>query len=238
MLAPIQMISSRVVVADEQTFVREGVRALLELHRGFVVVGEALNGDEALDRCHELLPDILITKAELPGMDGLALSQAITSEMPELKVLLFTAYSGKFSTESIFRAGARGCLNMDAHPEELVRALTTIQAGNLYIGTGTRPPPAAAATDNQTSTGLCSELSLLQRRVLELLANGFRNKDIAEALGTTIRTVENQREALMRRLGIKSVAGLTKHAIRTGVTSLNERLVPFPGPYSGSREAA
>jgi DNA-binding NarL/FixJ family response regulator len=121
---------------------------------------------------------------------------------------------------------------MDAHPEELVRALTTIQAGNLYIGTGTRPPPAAAATDNQTSTGLCSELSLLQRRVLELLANGLRNKDIAEALGTTIRTVENQREALMRRLGIKSVAGLTKHAIRTGVTSLNERLIPFPGPYS------
>ena len=207
-------------MADDHPVVRKGLQTCLAKQKNLRVVGEAVDGDEALRMARELSPDVVLMDISMPGMNGLAVTEVLHKEAPDMKVLILSVHSNK---QYIFRgilAGAHGYVSKEAPPEELLRAIESVYEGEPHfsedvrrdalnqfvIGGGKKPPFA--------------ELTSREREVLVQIADGKSNKEIADELGIGVRTIETHRERIMRRLNIHSVAGLTKYAIANGLISL------------------
>lgn len=184
------------------------------------MVGEAANGDEALQKALELLPDVVLMDIAMPRRDGLAVTQALRKAAPQVKVLVLSAHNNKDCMFRIIQAGAHGYISKEAPPEELVRAIESVHEGSAFFS----PEAAQAALNQLVSTGGKQEpfaaLTNREKEVLALIAEGQSNKEIASRLGIGVRTIETHRERIMRRLDIHSVAGLTKFAISKGLVSL------------------
>jgi two-component system nitrate/nitrite response regulator NarL len=212
----------KVLVADDHPVVRKGLQTCLAKQKNLRVVGEAVDGDEALRMARALSPDVVLMDISMPGMNGLAVTEVLHKEAPDMKVLILSVHSNK---EYIFRgiqAGAHGYVSKEAPPEELLRAIESVYEGEPHfsedirrdalnqfvIGGGKKPPFA--------------QLTSREREVLILIADGQSNKEIADLLNIGVRTIETHRERIMRRLNIHSVAGLTKYAIANGLISLDD----------------
>ncbi len=209
----------RLLVVDDHPVVRKGISACLGRHSNFEVVGEAGDGEAALSQARELAPDIVLMDLDLPQMDGLVVTEILRREQPRLKVLILSMHSSSESVLRIFKAGARGYVLKGASPEELVRAVETVQAGETFFS-----PEVARLALNQfvdrVGDRAADELTAREREVLMQIADGLSNKEIASRLNMGVRTVETHRERLMRKLNIHSVAGLTKYAIGRGWVTL------------------
>lgn len=210
----------RIVVADDHALVREGIRRVLDDVTGFEVIAEAGNGHEALDLVQETTPDVLLLDLTMPGLSGLEVTGRIRSESDRPRVLILSMHDEAAYVLQAVRAGADGyLLKDDAGPEMLRHAVEAIHAGESFFS-----PRAAAALAVSVRTVEEEEvrrpLDLLTSRevdVLRLLASGQSNKQMASALGIGRRTVESHRESLMRKLGIRTVAGLTRLALEQGL---------------------
>jgi two-component system nitrate/nitrite response regulator NarL len=212
----------RVLVADDHPVVRKGFRSCLADRPHLQLVGEAADGEEAARLARELLPDVALVDINMPRMDGLQVTALLRREVPKVKVLVLSGHSGADYVQRIIQAGARGYVLKDSSPEDLVRAIERLHAGDVffspqvaqlalrqYVGSGGEPQP-------------CDKLSRREREVLVQIAGGLSNKEIASRLGVGVRTIETHRERIMRKLKIHSVAGLTKFAITRGLISLDE----------------
>jgi len=186
------------------------------------IVGEACDGDEALRKARELKPDVVLMDISMPGMNGLTVTEVLRKEAPEVKVLILSVHSNRDYIFRVIQAGAHGYVSKEAPPAELLQAIESVFAGDPFFS----EEIARAALSQFVSSGGKKEpfaqLTSREREVLVLIAEGQSNKEIANKLGIGVRTIETHRERIMRRLGIHSVAGLTKYAIANGLISLEE----------------
>lgn len=210
----------RVLVADDYAVVREGIRHVLEGEPGFEVVAEAATAGEAVRMAEAHRPDVVVLDITMPGESGLQAARRIRQSVPEAKVLILSMHENpEYVLESV-RAGAHGYLLKDSAATELREAIRKVHQGEEYFSEPVAHRlRAAARSETGEIPGPLDALTGREREVLVGIALGRTNKEIAAELSISPRTVETHRESLMRKLGIKTVAGLTKLALDTGVVS-------------------
>jgi two-component system nitrate/nitrite response regulator NarL len=216
----------RVLLADDHPVVRHGIRACLRPEARVAVIGEATNGREAVQRAHELKPDLILMDIDMPEMDGLMATEILRKQMPKVKVLILSMHNQSEYVMRIMKSGASGYVLKGASAEELVRAIEEAYGGGTFFS----PDVARLALDQIARGGgewKGDPLSVREREVLIAIAEGLSNKQIASKLGVGIRTVETHRDRITHKLNIHTVAGLTKFAIATG-------LIPMPRKEGGS----
>jgi DNA-binding NarL/FixJ family response regulator len=209
----------RVLVADDHAIVRTGIRHVLEREPGFEVVGEAATGAEALALASELCPDVAVLDISMPGPSGLQVAAELRRRSPDTRILILSMHDNtEYVMESV-RLGAHGYLLKDTAATELRQAIRTVQRGESYFSPpiASRLSAALRAGREGTTQGPLGQLTLREREVLAGIARGRTNKEIAQELGISHRTVESHRESLMRKLGIRTVAELTRFALEAGV---------------------
>lgn len=212
----------KLLLVDDHPIVRKGIGSCLSKYANVQIVGEAANGEEALRKAKELNPDIVLMDVDMPQMDGLAVTQALRKEMPEIKVLILSMHRQTEAVLRILQSGALGYVLKDASTDELVQAIESVSAGESFFS-----PAVARMALNQFVRGpgdgpSTMDLTNREREVLILIAEGLSNKEIASRLNVGVRTVETHRERIMRKLNIHSVAGLTRFAIAKGLISLRD----------------
>ena len=207
-----------VVVVDDHQIVREGIVKLLEDKPEFEVVGQARDGEEAVDLVAETQPDVVIMDIRLPRLSGIDATRRILKRGSGTKVLMLSAHDGRNYIEQALRAGAAGYLVKDSSFEELVGAIAAVNAGASYLS------PAAArqvvdviARPGENSTSEAAMLTDREREVLQLIAEGMSSKEIGPVLGVSLKTVDSHRSNLMDKLDIHKVSGLVRFAIRMGL---------------------
>jgi len=209
----------RIVVADDHALVREGIRRVLDEEPGFEVVAEVADGETALRRVSELKPDVAVLDISMPGLSGLDVARRLREEHPEVRALILSMHDDTEYVLRAVRAGAAGyLLKDDAGPQLLRQAVRAVHAGDSFFS----PAVASRLTDALRADPAASEdplgpLTARELEVLRLVAGGRSNKQIATELGISRRTVESHRESLMRKLGIRTVAGLTRFALEQGL---------------------
>ena len=220
----------RVLVVDDHAVVREGIRHILEGEPGFLVVGEAGNGADALRLATEQRPDVVVLDVSMPGESGLRVAPKLREAIPETRVLIMSMHDNAEYVREGVRAGASGYLLKDSAAAELRLAVRAVHAGGSYFSTpaalglsgaeSVRPEASAAGggarVDAAGSAAALEVLTAREREVLDGIARGLTNKEIAGELGISHRTVETHRESLMRKLGIRTVAGLTRFVLDAG----------------------
>jgi len=224
MTAPMAPI--RVMVVDDHSVVREGIRHVLGDSAQFAVVGEAASAAEAIARVQEWAPDVVVLDVSMPGGSGLHAVAELLERAPRVRVLMLSVHDdAEYVIESV-RAGAHGYLRKDSTPAELRAAITTVHGGEGYYS----PQLAAVLADALRGRNEAAQeappkaADLLTRREREILghiADGATNREIGTRLGISSRTVEAHRDSLMRKLGIRTVAGLTRLAIEQGIVRLD-----------------
>ena len=212
----------KVLLVDDHPIVRKGLSSCLAKHASLQIIGEAADGNEALQKARELAPDLVLMDMDMPRMDGLAVTQVLRKELPQIKVLILSMHRQTDQVLRILQSGALGYVLKEATPEELVQAIEAVHAGQPFYS-----PEIARVALNQFVHGQGEgpspmRLSNREREVLIHIADGLSNKEIASRLGVGVRTVETHRERIMRKLNIRSVARLTKFALAKGLISLEE----------------
>ena len=214
----------RVLLVDDHPVVRKGLSSCLAQHGQLLIVGEAADGLEAVAKAKALLPDIVLLDIDMPNMSGLAVTEILRKDLPQIKVLILSMHQRADYLLRILQSGARGYVSKETPPEDLVKAIERVNAGESFFS-----PEITRLALNQFVQGRgqgteLGELTNREREVLVLIAEGFSNKDIANSFGVSVRTVETHRERIMRKLEIHSVAGLTRLAIAKGLITLPEEL--------------
>ena len=215
-------MSIRVLLADDHEIMLNGLRSLLEQEADMVVVGEAKDGREAVAAAREKAPQVVVMDLSMPGMNGIEATRRIAAEQPAVKVLCFSMHGDQGFVGAALEAGAAGYLLKDYAVDDLVQAIRAVAAGETYLCpqiAGTVVEAYKAARGKNTGPSAYSLLTAREREVLQLIAEGHTNGRIAERLGLSVKTVGTHRERLMAKLDIHTVAGLTKYAVREGLTS-------------------
>jgi two-component system, NarL family, response regulator LiaR len=205
----------RIVIADDHSVVRRGLRMFLAMDPELVVVGEAADGEEAVHLARLLLPDIVLMDLLMPGMDGITATALIRSELPDTEVLALTSVLEDASVVGAVRAGAIGYLLKDTDAEALCRAIKAAAAGQVQL------TPQAAARLMQVVSSPESPEALTEREteVLRLMAQGQANKEIARSLNISEKTVKVHVSNILSKLGVQSRTQATLYAIRIGLVS-------------------
>jgi two-component system, NarL family, response regulator NreC len=213
----------RVLLADDHKIVRQGIRSLLERQQDIEVVAEAEDGRQVLTLIQKIHPKVVVMDVAMPGLNGIETTHRIVSDYPEAKVIALSMYSDRVLVGRMLASGASGYLLKDCAFEELAKAIRVVAAGRTYLssvivdvmvkGFFLRHDSAEAAA--------LSILTDREREILQLLSEGSSAKEIAAQLHVTSKTIETHRERIMGKLNLRSVAQLTKFAIREGLTSLD-----------------
>ena len=209
----------RVLVADDHTIVRSGVHMLLETEPDFVVVGEALNGSEAIELAQSLKPDLILMDITMPEMDGLEATRQIKERWPEINILVLTMHRSDEYFFEILKAGASGYILKTADTEELLQAARATARGDVFLNPSmakkllgeylNQMDKASDADDNA--------LSLREKEILQFLVEGYSNKEIAEKLFISPSTVNTHRSNLMSKLGLSTRRELIQYARQRGI---------------------
>jgi DNA-binding NarL/FixJ family response regulator len=207
-------VTIRLVLADDHVLVRQGLRKLLE-GAGFVVAGEAADGREAVALVHRENPDVAVMDIGMPLFNGLNAALELTRSSPQVRLIVLTQHDEPQYVAEALRCGVKGYVLKNQAARDLVRAIEEVCRGAVYLSPGIASAVAeACATPEPGGDGL----SVRERQVLQLIAEGNSTKDIAVELGISAKTVESHRSKLMRKLDIHETAGLVRYAIRRGVT--------------------
>src|SRR5215475_7609399 len=219
-----QQKPTRVLLADDHPVIRHGIAACLNNHPNLEVVGEASDGKETLRKAKELSPDIILMDIDMPHTNGLAVTETLRKELPQIKVLILSMSNSSTFVPRILQSGARGYIAKDAPTEELVKAIETVQRGETFFGEDVAQIALKQLMGGNEPSPNNRELSPRERDVLIGIAKGLSNKEIASQLDIGTRTVETHRDNLMRKLDIHSVGGLTKYARANGLVMLREEV--------------
>ena len=212
----------RVLVVDDHAVVREGIRHVLSEGAGFAVVGEAQNGTEAVACAAELRPNVVVLDISMPGGSGLHAVSEILERVSGVRVLMLSVHEDvEYMIESV-RAGAHGYLRKDSTPAELREAIRALHSGQTYFSPALADQMAEALRKGKEArekvpARATDVLTAREREILVHIAQGKTNKEIGAELGISARTVEAHRDSLMRKLGIRTVAGLTRLALEQGL---------------------
>jgi DNA-binding NarL/FixJ family response regulator len=213
----------KVIIADDHQIVRQGLRTLLEREPDLKVVAQSEDGRSTVRLARELAPEVIIMDVAMPDLNGIEATRQIVTERPQVKVIALSMYADRRFVVNMLKAGASGYLLKDCAYEELVRAIRVVLAHKTYLSPGVTDivvkdyvqggPPDKGAS-------VFSLLSPREREVLQLMSEGKSTNQIADSLHVSVKTVETHRQQVMHKLNIHNVAGLTKYAIREGLTSV------------------
>ncbi len=204
-----------VVIADDHPIVRQGLRILLEGDGSHAIVGEATDGHEAARLARKLCPDIAVLDIAMPLLNGLDCAREIRSASPETRVILLTMHNEDAYVLRALQAGVRGYLVKTRAAADLVQAIQEVRQGKIYLSPCiSRTLVDAYLTDAALPPDL---LSLRERQVLQLIAEGKSSKEVADLLGLSVRTAESHRARIMKKLEIHDTPGLVRYAIRRGL---------------------
>ncbi|MBI5688806.1 MAG: response regulator transcription factor [Verrucomicrobia bacterium] len=209
----------RIFLVDDHQIMREGLRLVLARQDDFTVIGEAADGASALPLIEGAAPDIAIVDIEMPGLSGIELAGRLAISQPDTRVLILSAHADASVVREALRAGVSGFILKAGATDELVRAIRAIAGGEVFFC-----PQVSTLIANEyrrTETGVAGGVVLSEREtdILRRIADGQSTKEIAFALQLSTKTVETHRANLMAKLGIFNVAGLTKYAVRAGLST-------------------
>ncbi len=213
-----------VIVADDHKLMRQGLRKVLSEDKDIEVVGESCNGRETVEMARLLMPDIVIMDVAMPDLNGIDATRRIVDLSERTRVLGLSAHSDERLVRNMLQAGASGYLLKECAASEVIQAIRKVNSGGRYISAevmGVVVDDYVAKLGGQT-VPKAPVLSGRERDVLQLISEGRSTADIAERLHVGVKTVETHRKRLMDKLKIRSVAGLTKYAIREGLTTIHE----------------
>jgi DNA-binding NarL/FixJ family response regulator len=213
----------KVMLADDHHIVREGLRSLLEKQGDMEVLGEAQNGREAVRLCRQLRPDIVIMDISMPDLNGMDATRQILADSQTVKVVALSMHSDKHFVDGMLRAGVKGYLLKDCASEELIQCIHAVSAGRVYLSPAITPMIVSEFVNPTPRDCLSAtpELSAREREILQMIAEGRSTKKIADSLFISVKTVESHRKKIMDKTGVKTVAELTKYAIRLGLTTVD-----------------
>jgi len=211
---------TRVLLADDHKILREGLRTLLEQEKDICVVGEADNGRSSVKLTGELAPDVVIMDVAMPDLNGIDATRRITEIQPRARVLALSMHSDGRYVKGMLQAGARGYILKDCAAEELTHAIRTVMSGQIYVSPGVTGAIVNDYVRQLSATDVPATLTHREREVLQLLAEGSSTANIAVELHLSVKTIETHRKRIMDKLGLRSIAELTKYAIREGITTL------------------
>ena len=216
------MVSIRILLADDHKIIRDGLHALIDSQPGMEVVAEAENGRAAVKLARKLKPDLIIMDISMPDLNGIEATRQIIDELEDTKVVALSMHTDKRFVVGMFKAGVSGYLLKDCAFEELSSAIQAVLANQTYMspritGNVIRDYLHHLSANHIPSS---SDLTPREREVLQLIAEGRKTREIASGLNVSVKTVETHRRQIMNKLGIHSIAELTKFAIREGITSL------------------
>ena len=213
----------KILLADDHKITRDGLKALLENQDHLRVVGEAENGRQAVRLALDLVPDVVVMDINMPELNGIEATRQILAELPATKIIALSMYSDKRYVVGMLKAGVSGYLLKNCAFDELVAAISAVMKNQNYMSqkiAGTVMKDYASILESSDSSP-ASKLTVREREVLQLIAEGLKTKDIAARIHVSVKTVETHRQQIMRKLNAKSVAELTKIALREGLTSLD-----------------
>lgn len=216
------MAKIRILLAEDHTIVRKGIRLLLDREPSFEVVGEAENGREAVEMAEQLRPDIILMDHTMPLLNGLEALRQIKKRLPEIRVIILTMHTNEEYIFQFLQAGAAGYLVKQTAPTDLVEAIRAVHGGQSFLS------PAISRTVIEeyvrhaapTKTDSLATLTEREREVLQLLAEGYSANEIAAQLHISVKTVGVHRMNIMQKLEINSMTELIKFALRKGIISL------------------
>jgi two-component system, NarL family, response regulator NreC len=214
-------MSMRVLIVDDHKIMREGLRSLLEKQPGVEIIAEAENAQKALKLVEEFKPDLVIMDVVMPSLNGIETTRRMLAKAPNVKVIALSMHADKRFVMEMLRAGASGYLLKDCAFEELDEAIRAVIQDRTYI------TPRIIdiivkdyfSTSDKPSSSALSALTSRQYEVLQLLAEGKTTREIAHQMSLSVKTIESHRQQIISKLNIRSVAGLTKYAIREGLIS-------------------
>jgi len=215
-------MSIRVLLADDHTIMREGLKALFANAADIEVVAQASNGLEAIEKSAEFSPDVIVMDLSMPIMSGIEATRRIVAANPDIKILALSMAMDRSCVLESLKAGAKGYLIKDCAGEELVSAIRTLTSGGSYLCSKITElvinDYAQRAVDDPASAH--ADLSKREQEVLQLIAEGKNTKEIAFTFGVNVRTIDVHRSNIMKKLDLHSIAELTKYALREGLTSI------------------
>ena len=214
----------KVVVADDHTILRQGIKALLDNQEEIEVVGEAKDGREAIKAIEELSPDVILMDIAMPGLNGLEATRRIKKKFPKTKVVVLTMHTNEEYIFQILNAGADGYLVKETAFQDLISAISSVHRGEAFMSPSISKKVMTdyiQRAQGEERVGF-DTLTTREREILQLVAEGNSNKKIAEVLFISPKTVETHRAHIMDKLNIHDRAGLIKYAIRKGMINLDK----------------
>jgi len=212
-------VTTRIVLADDQNVVREAIKCLLEIQPDFEVVGETADGLSVVPLVDRLKPEVLIVDVAMPGLYGLEITRQVRERSPKTAVIVLSRYVNEWYVTEALRNGASGYVVKQAQPDELMRAVRMVVQGHRYLSSPLSPEDVQSwLLQAERLTGDSYEmLTAREREVLQLVVEGSGNKETAERLGISPKTVEVHRARIGSKLGIADLPGLVRYAIRRGI---------------------
>jgi DNA-binding NarL/FixJ family response regulator len=210
----------RIVLAEDHTILREGLRALLTADPDYEIIGEASDGREAVRIVEKQIPDLILMDLSMPRMTGMDAIREIKKRYPQTKIIALTVHKTEEYLRTTLQAGADGYVLKDATHDELIMAIMSILKGKTYLSPGVSGKVIEGYLEGKESEMPHSTLGLLsqrEREVLKLIAEGYKNKEIATDLCISLKTVEKHRANLMKKLDLHNAAALTAYAIEQGL---------------------
>lgn len=215
-------MSVRLILADDHKIMREGLRALLARQKEIEVIAEAESGRGVVELCAQHHPDVVVVDISMPDLNGIDATRQIVRDDPHVKVIALSMHSDKKYVKEMLSAGACGYLLKDSAFEELGAAIATVLKNKTYLSPQITDTVVKDYVGENVPSGSAAStaLSVREREVLQLIAEGKTTREIAAALYVSVKTVETHRKQIMDKLGLNSIAELTKYAIREGLTSV------------------
>ncbi len=206
----------RVILIEDQTAIREMQSEIIRMSPDYKIVGEAGEGHQAVALCLELKPDVIILDARLPGLSGVDILRRINKQLKGLRVLVFSGHENPVLIREMLEAGAHGFVEKTAGLMEFKKGLETVANGGTYFGPGVAALLRNVVANNNPASG-ADLLTDREREILKLVAESNSTKEIAVKLNISVKTVDNHRTNLMRKLNLHDVASLTRYAIEIGL---------------------
>jgi two-component system, NarL family, response regulator NreC len=220
----------RVIVADDHVIVRRGIVSLLSLNKDFEVVGEAANGRIAVDLALQKLPDVILMDISMPELSGLEATRIIKKKLPDAKILVLSAFDNEEYVIQILQSGANGYLLKNVSPDDIYAAVKAVNDGLAFFsptiskivleGYVKRNPPGAGAKTEAAHPVSTGPLTVREKEILQLVAEGKSHQQIADLLYISVRTVDTHRNNIMKKLNLHDTASLVTYALRNGIAIL------------------
>jgi DNA-binding NarL/FixJ family response regulator len=209
-------VALKIVIADDHGLLRAGLRTILSAEPDIAVIGEAADGDTALELARELQPDVLVADISMPGANGIEVARQARTLAPGTRVLIVTMFEDESLLQAALAAGAAGYLSKRAVTSDLIKAVRTVAGGEIYVFR--EGPSTRQAETNQAQAGPAQTLTAKETELLRLIAHGYTGDQITGELGLSAETAQRMRAELSARLGLHNRAELVRYAIEHGIT--------------------